>query len=365
MDLALQSALLAEASTLVILLAGAILLYRIFRERYLLPWIAGWSVYGISKLFIALNVVQGASKFWPAAATVCFLVAVYLLSAAVFLYVSERRLLWPAGAITAIALMLAAVHSLWLPNSSLISHALELSWRAVIVVALVQLVRAAWGRLAPGRWILAIMLIFVHVPLENNPVAFGWHDIAVDLLLGVGMVILVLDDSRVQIERLDVLNRLTHQVSDAQEFDPAVGVALEELMRISRARAAWYRTLEGDRLVVSEHRGLSPAFLAQARSVETSRSVSGFALRESEIYVMRTSEAMPELSKVLKADGMHHMVLIPVEGKHSRIGILVLGMPHFRAYTQGEKNFLKAVAKQLGLGGGKPQTGGAGHPIAQ
>ncbi len=350
MDPALRSAILAEASTLLILLAGAILLYRIFREKYLLPWIAGWSAYGVCKLFIALNATQADSRFWPAAATVSFLVAVFLLSAAVFMYVSERRLLWPAGVILSGALVLSVVRSLWLPNSGVLSSAVYLSWRAVLLVATVQMVRAAWGRVAPGRWLLAVMFFFLHIPLRHNPNGFMPHDTIVDLLLGVAMLILVLDDSRVQIERLDVLNKLTNQISDSADFDPAVGTALEELKRISSARAAWFRVLEGDKLVIAEHRGLSPAFVAQAKSIEASRSVSGFALRESEIYVMRAAEALPEVGKVLKQDGMHHMVLVPVEGKHARIGILVLGMPHFRAYTQGEKNFLKAVAKQLGLG---------------
>ena len=350
MDLALQSPILAEASTLLILLAGAILLYRIFREKYLLPWIAGWSAYSVCKLFIALNALQGDSRFWPAAASVSFVVAVYLLSAAVFLYVSERRLLWPAGMVMSVALLLAVVRALWWTNSVVLASAWNLCWRSVLFVASIQLVRAAWGRVAPGRWLLAGMFLFVNLPLGANHPAFLAPDILVDLLMGVGMVILVLDDSRVQIERLDVLNKLTNQISDSRDFDPSVGTALEELQRTSRARAAWFRVIDGDKLVVSEHRGLSPAFLAQARSIEVNSSFSGFALRESEIYVMRASEAVPALSKVLKADKMHHMVLIPVEGKHSRIGILVLGMPHFRAYTQGEKNFLKAVAKQLGLG---------------
>ena len=39
----LQSALLAEASAPLILLGGAVLLYRSFREKYLLPWIVAWA----------------------------------------------------------------------------------------------------------------------------------------------------------------------------------------------------------------------------------------------------------------------------------------------------------------------------------
>jgi len=55
MDLTLQSAFLAEMSTLLILLAGAVLLYSSFREKYLLPWIAGWTCLTLSKVCVAVD----------------------------------------------------------------------------------------------------------------------------------------------------------------------------------------------------------------------------------------------------------------------------------------------------------------------
>src|SRR3954453_9994812 len=91
MNLSLQSAFLAEMSTLLILLAGAILLYSSFREKYLVPWIAGWSVFTVSKVFLALSASQPLALMWAALAYGTYVVSVGLFAASVFFYVSHQK----------------------------------------------------------------------------------------------------------------------------------------------------------------------------------------------------------------------------------------------------------------------------------
>src|SRR5207237_10184273 len=93
----LQSAFVAEASTLLILLAGAILLYRSFREKYLAPWIAGWTVYSLSKLFMALSILYPGSSVWKALGYAFFPMATALFATPVFFYVALKRLLVRLG----------------------------------------------------------------------------------------------------------------------------------------------------------------------------------------------------------------------------------------------------------------------------
>src|SRR5262249_12106220 len=147
------------------------------------------------------------------------------------------------------------------------------------------------------------------------------------LLLGIGMMTIVLEDSRIQIQRLDALNTITHQISDSRtiDFEPTVSTILDELIRITRAKAAWFRTLQGDKLVLAAHRGLSDNFARKTATIETSKSISGFALRESEVYVVRAEESQPEFRQAIADEGLHHLLLVPVEGKNSRIGMFILG----------------------------------------
>src|SRR5580765_1371560 len=193
------------------------------------------------------------------------------------------------------------------------------------------------------------MLLLLHLDTLGSVHRVIGTDILVDLLLGIGIMTIVLDDSRVQVQRLDALNNITHQISDSREFEPTVVMILEELRKITRAKASWFRILQGENLVMTAHCGLSQVFADKVATIETSQSVSGFALREDEVCIVQSKESPPEIRAALLNEGIHHLLLVPVEGKHSRVGMFVLGMPGFRAYTVREKEFLKAAAKQLGL----------------
>jgi PAS domain S-box-containing protein len=347
MELSLQSAFLAEMSTLLILLAGAVLLYSSFREKYLIPWIAGWTCLTFSKIALALSVGHTPSHLWASLCYAFFVLAIGLFTTAVFFYVSQKRLLWPLMVLAA-ALPVGLAYTLGLARLLFLFIGLGLCW-VVKIVASAQLIRFAWGRRSIGRWLLAVALLLLHVELSGTIHSIVGYDVLVDLLLGIGIMTIVLEDSRVQIQRLDALNTITHQISDSRDFESTVSTILDEIRRITRAKAVWFRTLQGDKLVLAVHRGLSDAFVQRIETIETGKSVSGFALRESEVYVVRVSESQPELRQTIADEGIHHLLLVPVEGKSSRVGMFILGMPSFRAYTGQEKKFLKAAAKQLGL----------------
>src|SRR5260370_813608 len=116
MEWALQSAFVAETSTLLVLLAGAVLLYRSFREKYLVLWISGWTIYSASKLFAALGAAPASPHLWIALANAAFAVAVGLFAGSVFLYVCQKRLLFPAGAVTFVAMCLGIVSAVGFPG---------------------------------------------------------------------------------------------------------------------------------------------------------------------------------------------------------------------------------------------------------
>ncbi|MGH9566983.1 MAG: GAF domain-containing protein, partial [Candidatus Angelobacter sp.] len=339
----------AEASTLLVLLAGAILLFRSFREKYLVPWIAGWSVYTFSRLFIALSHTDTSSRLWIALACASYALAVFLFGSAVFTYVFQKELLWPLGLTLALGLCCGLSQILLAPQISLLGTIFYLSWHIAGLVAAAALARFAWGRPNAGRWLLTAMLLFLHFDSGQNAHELVGEDILFELLLGISMIMIVLDDSRVQIARLDILNRLTNQISDSQDFDSTVAAVLGDLVKITRAGAAWFRTMEGDKLVLAVQHGLSAHFAEQTRVIDSTRSVSGLAIRDSEVYILRAGEATAEARAHIRAEGFHHLVLVPVEGKNARIGVLALGMRHLRSHTENEKNFLKAAAKQVGL----------------
>src|SRR2546430_12021035 len=129
MDLTLQSAFFAEMSTLLILLAGAVFLYSSFREKYLIPWIAGWTCLSFAKVLLAVELGH-AFLLWTSLSIACFVLSLGLLVAGVLVYVSQRNLLLPLALMLAAALTLALVYTLWLPYPALRLVAQRLRWSA-------------------------------------------------------------------------------------------------------------------------------------------------------------------------------------------------------------------------------------------
>src|SRR5947208_709332 len=108
----LQSALLAEAST-AILLAGAVLLYVTPRERYLVPWIAGWTLYTLSRIFMTLSLGPVDSRLWAALGNACFALAVGLFTTTILYYVYQTRLLFITYIGSLLAVLLGVLQVLW------------------------------------------------------------------------------------------------------------------------------------------------------------------------------------------------------------------------------------------------------------
>ncbi len=348
MDWTLQSAFVAEASTLLVLLAGAVLLYRSFREKYLLLWIAGWILFGGSKLLVALGASTANPRLWVALSNATFAAAVGLFAGSVFVHVCRTRLLVPAGLTIFFAMSMGVVRALSLPDSRALFWAFTGCWFLVLAVSAFWLVRFALGRRNIGHWVLAFSLLLLHTherPTLHNIVGY---DILVDLLLGVAVMLVVLDESRVQASRLRVLNTITHKISETTEFEPMVKVALRELLRHTKAKSTWFRKLEDGRLVLIARQGMSAAFAQEIKAFEVPVP-SGQALLDGKVRIIPMAKMPSAIRDHVAAEGIRYLVLIPVQSKSSDIGLLVLGMRGYRVYTESDKDFLQAAANQLGL----------------
>src|SRR5205807_5047245 len=72
-------------------------------------------------------------------------------------------------------------------------------------------------------------------------------------------------------------------------------------------------------------------------------------LSTGSVGILRVSEIVPHARNRMVAEGLHHIVVVPVLGKSAPIGVFVLGMARHRSYTEDDRSFLKAAANQLGL----------------
>lgn len=335
----------AQESAALIMLAASVVVFRTFRERYLLVWILGWLAYLLSQLQWG-----GENAVYILAGTQAALVlAVCLFSCAVFVYTQAKKAIIPLMAITLAIVGFAIARVLLWPDSLPLRVALEASYRLVAFVTAIQMIRSRWGRWEFGPWLLSISLLVMHLdwaPLNAHlPPGAGLFP---DLLMGVSMLLIVFDDSRARTRRLAVVNALTTSIARATQSGPMLLTALEELKKLMKAKAAWFRLQEDERLAIAQQIGLSAEFMSTRQSVPLDDDLRE-VIKGEKAAIIRVKNANPEMREAFKAEKFHHIVMIPVRGKKSVIGILALGTRHHRSYTQEDLEFLETSANQLGI----------------
>ena len=335
---------------LLIMLGASLLVLSALRERYLLIWTAGWALLVTSRLAGAHGVgMRIPLHYIPPVEQAAFVLAMGLFAGTVFVYIRARNLLTPLAAIAVSVAGFAVVRALLWPDSLPLRVALEVSYRIILLAAVVALLRARRGRWELSSWLLAASLLVQHL---------GWAPftsqipseivVAADMLLGLSMLLVVFDEAGARDRRWRVLRTLTESIVLAQQQSGMMEVALAELQRLTRSKAAWFRTIENGHLVATHAIGVSPDFLREAGLAELSESASQTLERAKPVTAHRAG-ANPEDAKWLKSERILYVVMVPVLGKKSPIGLLVLGSTRSRQLTEEELEFLATCGRHLGI----------------
>jgi len=345
--------LTARETAALIVVVVSLLFFRVFRERCLLAWGAGWIAYGAFLWVAGAGEWHGASKSMAAFAQADFVLAMALFAAAALMAAQARRALTAVVAVSWVLMVCAVMRPLYFPDSKALGLGLEISCRLIAAGAAVELLRYRFGRIGPGPFLFGAGLLTLnlnwprftsHIPSEGYLFA--------EVLFGSSILLMVLDDSRLRTRRLSVLNELTVTIARGQNHAPMMQTALEKLKAVVGAKAAWFQLMEGDRLVPTQHVGLSPEFLralgqgmGQAGTDETQARV----LQENRVAVMTASDMSEPEREQLGKHGIHHVLLLPVRGKKTVIGMVSLGCSGSLHHTNEELEFMETAAQKLGI----------------
>src|SRR5207237_1442215 len=105
---------------------------------------------------------------------------------------------------------------------------------------------------------------------------------------------------------------------------------------------------EDEKLAVVQQIGLSPDFMMSRGSIATDDGLRAL-IQDGKAAVIKTKTAEPDFQDALRNEKFHHVVMVPVRGKKSVIGVLALGSRHWRSYTPEDLEFLETSANQLGI----------------
>ncbi len=342
--------LTARETAALIVVAVSLLFFRVFREKYLLVWGSGWLAYGIFLWATGTGGSRIASPMAIAAfAQADFVLVIALFAAAALISTQAKRELTALVAISWVLMVCAAMRPLYFPEPKSLELGLNLACRVIATAASIALFRYRFGRIGLGPFVFTAGLLTLNVnwPRLTSHISNEGYLLA-EVLFSSSMLLVALDDSRVRTLRLMVLNELTVTIARGQNHGPMLQTALEKLRAAVGAKASWFQLMEGDRLVPTQHAGLSPESLrviGQAGANETQTR----ALQENRAAVVSLSDLSQPEGEQLGKHGIQHIILLPVLGKKMVIGMLSLGCSGNRSHTIEELEFLETTAQRLGI----------------
>jgi PAS domain S-box-containing protein len=341
--------LTARETAALILVGISLTLFRVFRDRSLLAWGGGWLAYGAFLFSAGQGNAHAVSKRVLAFAQADFVLAMGLFVAAALLSTQSRKVLAAVVALLWVTLVCAAMRPFYFPDLRVLSVALEIICRLAALAAAIELVRYRFGRIGIGPALFGVGLITLNLswPPYTSLVPIEGYLLA-EVLFGASLLLVVLDDARIRMHRLAVLNELTVTIARAQNHAPLMQTALEKLKGVAGAKAAWFQSMEGDHLVPAQGVGVSADFLKSIGQGAVDE-MQAKALQENRAAVLRTSERPEAEREQLTKYKLGQVVLLPVLGKKAVIGILSLGCSGNRRHTTEELEFLETVSQTLGI----------------
>ncbi len=342
--------LLADSSGILILLAAAFLVFRTFRERYLLAWILGWSFYLVYRIAGSTPPFVVPAPWLMGISHAAFVAALAFFVVALLYYTNRMRLLVPVSVLALAGVDLAVAHAAWWPESRALMWTIRVVYTLMVMAGAVQLAYFCRGRRRLGAWLVVATLLLLH--LDERPSAghaFAGVDTAIELLLGVGMLMVVLDESKARTNRLTAVNRITVAIAQAQDYGSMVLTALEELQALFGAKASWFRLLDGNSLVLTQQVGLSEQYISNLPTLDTRVGFASRLMRYAKPGIVFSRTAEPQTQPAMQNEGIHHALVAPVNGKNTIIGVLGVGQAGARSYTPEEIRFLTITAKQVGI----------------
>jgi two-component system NtrC family sensor kinase len=341
--------LTAPESAALIMLAASLLVFRTFRERYLLIWNLGWLVYLVSFWPNSGMLANLSPQLGTAIREAGFVLAVGVFSGAILIYCHARRTLPTLLVVVVLSVSFAITRALFWPNQPILRAALEAMYRCMSFVAAVRLGGFFWRRWRFGPWLLVFSLLLWHLdwgPWAHHP--YQAFDMLLELMMGLGMLMLVLDHYRDRTRRLSAVNTITSALTRAQQPVVMLRPALQELMAVTECRAGWFRMLNGQQLILTCQVGISERSESANEALTMDETLEK-VLHSGRPAAFRVRGLHSTMREQLEQEKMHHVLIIPVRGKKSVVGMIVLGARRRRGYLPEEVQFMANTANQLGI----------------
>ena len=355
-----------EVTAFVILLVLFVLLRKDHPSRFLMIWMAGWTVLSLKAFLELAQVSTGAGQMRPTRVLLLVLANFIFLEAVIRYSRGNRPLMvfyWPGA--------LAVTLTVFLFESRSPANIGHVGWGTSLVLAATSLAagRYLWNltrdakghgaRLLAGLFLLTGLHgldrpLWPESPFFLQRVAF---DHLLSVALGIAMVVLVLEKARARtddlndkLRRLSLLTASSTQTLSASEVLDLVLANVVASLGVSHGMV---RLLEGEgksaKLVVRSAVGFDAAYLAINREIPISEPWVQRVLKDEFTTINVASENGTQEQKRLTETRVNEVVSLALRGKDAVLGIFAIGFGTHTKIQEDEIEFLKNIANLVGL----------------
>lgn len=146
------------------------------------------------------------------------------------------------------------------------------------------------------------------------------------------------------VRQLAAFNAIAVAVSQSAELEHIIKIALAETMRALEIEFGWVYLLEGDRLILKCHAGLSDEFVSQNRELDLEPWTTQRTLVREKL-----DEGPRGIDERSKREGIQSRISFPLKNKEGFEGYLALASRDLDRFGDTEVQFVEAVSHQLNV----------------
>jgi PAS domain S-box-containing protein len=359
----LQGIAFFEATACLTLLVLFIHLRRDNTAPFYKLWLIGWFCLTISS-FSQLAILLGFHSVLATMASGAGMAAlVFFLSSILQLTAGPNRLFWPVIWLSVLLGFISFYYENKTPGWQQ-SH-----WQSAVLQSIICLVaaRLLWGAASASRGHGGKLLAGAFTLLALNSMDRPWWDAGqihlfrfafdhfLNACLGIGMIVLLLETARSRTaelsEKMRQLTMLTASSSQSVSLQELLQKVLKQITASLGATHGMIRLLEGKddsrEFVVRASVGFTESYLKHNERFALGGEWAQSVLKESYTILRFDEEKNSPFRRNMAEAGITQLIVVPLFGQESPVGILNLGALPGKRYHEDELAYLVNVAKFL------------------
>lgn len=149
---------------------------------------------------------------------------------------------------------------------------------------------------------------------------------------------------------LVALNAIGEAANRSLDLDEVLQTALHRLVEVLDLEAAEIRTLQGTKLILKSHHGVSPQFVTDEETLFLGQCLCGrCAMQGIPLLVSDLDGSGIPLTQPCIREGFRSVLAVPMKARENVVGVIHLASRHLHAFTPHDEQLLGAIGHHIAV----------------